>query len=403
MPTFRYKGYRADGREAAGSLAADSPGAARDLLRQQEILPAELTSETGTPKTGLAGLLQRRIPVPVLAMFTRRLATLVAAALPVHEALQVLQQQEHHPALRSLLERVTNRLAEGAPLARALADEPEVFSTGYVAMVAAGEAGGALDRILQRLADFQERQEEIRRTVGSALAYPLLMAVVGSGVMVFLLAFVVPKITGIFADNRAALPLLTVALLAVSSLLRAGWWVIVLIGIGCGLAYRRLTRSGSFLAARDRCLLRLPLVGRLLQTLALARFSRILSLLLASGVPLLRALEISSETVANRAYRTVLDEARLRMAEGGRLSATLERSPLFPPLLTHLIQVGERSGSLEESLETAGRSFEREFEASISRLLGLLEPLLVLAMGLMVGLVVIAVLLPIFELNQLIK
>jgi len=270
-------------------------------------------------------------------------------------------------------------------------------------MVSAGEAGGALDRILQRLADFKERQEEVRRTVSSALAYPMLMALVGSGVMVFLLTFVIPKITGVFADNKATLPFLTVALLTVSALLRKGWWLLLILIAAAVFGYRRLTLRESFLVARDRWLLRLPLAGKLLQTLALARFSRVLGLLLGSGVPLLHSLEISSEAVVNRSYRQVLDEARVTVSEGGSLSATLERSSLFPPLLTHLISVGERSGTLEESLETAGRSFEREFEASTSRVMGLLEPLLVLAMGLMVGLVVVAVLLPIFELNQLIK
>mgnify|MGYP000859472421 CR=1 FL=1 len=404
MPTYRYKGYRADGKDSSGSITADSPTTARELLRQQGVIPAELREEGQHAPSGLRNrLLGGTIPVAALALFTRRLATLVAAALPVHEALQTLQQQERHPALRALLGRITERLAEGAPLARALAAEPAAFSAGYVAMVAAGETGGALDRILVRLADFQERQEQIRRSISSALAYPALMTLVGSGVMLFLLAFVIPRITGIFADNRAALPLLTVALLKISSLLRSDWWLLLILVAALVLLYRSQSRKPAFIAARDRLLLRLPVVGTLLQTLALARFSRVLGLLLGSGVPLLRSLEISAEAVVNRSYRNVLDEARLRVAEGGRLSGVLAQSPLFPPLLTHLIDVGERSGSLETSLETAGQSFEREFEASVSRLLGLLEPLLVLAMGFMVGLVVIAVLLPIFELNQLIR
>jgi len=403
MPIFRYKGYRADGRELSGSLEADSLRGARELLRQREIIPSELTQEESVAPQGRLRLWQRGIPVAALALFTRRLATLTAASVPIHEALSALYQQESHEQLRAVLGRLRERLAEGSPLARAMAEEPQVFDPGYIAMVSAGEAGGALDRILQRLADFKERQEEVRRTVSSALAYPMLMALVGSGVMVFLLTFVIPKITGVFADNKATLPFLTVALLTVSALLRKGWWLLLILIAAAVFGYRRLTLRESFLVARDRWLLRLPLAGKLLQTLALARFSRVLGLLLGSGVPLLHSLEISSEAVVNRSYRQVLDEARVTVSEGGSLSATLERSSLFPPLLTHLISVGERSGTLEESLETAGRSFEREFEASTSRVMGLLEPLLVLAMGLMVGLVVVAVLLPIFELNQLIK
>lgn len=403
MPTFRYKGYRANGQATSGTLEADSLRTAREHLRQQEILPAELTSDETQPPQGIIQRFRRRIQIAQLSLFTRRLATLVAANVPIHEALTALHEQEQHAELRSILNRIKARLAEGAPLARALAEEPQVFRPSYVAMVAAGEASGALDHVLERLADFLERQEELRRTVTGALAYPLLMALVGSGVMIFLLAFVIPKITGVFADNRTALPLLTVALLTVSSLLRKGWWLLMLGGAALLYCYGRLSRKESFLAARDRWLLKLPVVGRLVQTLALARFARILSLMLGSGVPLLRALEISSEAVVNRSFRTLLAEARSAVVEGSSLSAVLTKSPLFPPLLTHLIAVGERSGTLETSLETAGQSFEREFTAATGRLMALLEPLLVLAMGLAVGLVVIAVLLPIFELNQLIK
>ncbi len=403
MPTYQYKGYNPDGREISGSLTADSLAFAKEQLRQQKILLSYIASKESESFKGVYGFRNRRISVSLLAMFTRRLATLVSASVPLHEALHTVQQQETHPALRSVLERLINRLAEGSTLARAMAAEPELFSAGYVAMVAAGEAGGALDTILERLADFQERQEEIRRTVSSALAYPILMALVGSGVMLFLLAFVIPKITGIFSDNNAALPFLTIVLLKLSSLLQKGWWFILLLSVAVVFVYRRLLQQASFLAVRDRWLLRLPLIGTLLQTHILARFSRILALLIKSGVPLLKALEISSKAVVNRSYRTVLDEAALRMAEGDSLSATLEASRLFPPLLTHLIQVGEKSGTLEESLETAGRGFEKEFEVSVTRFISLLEPIMVLAMGLMVGLVVVAVLLPIFELNQLIK
>lgn len=403
MPSYRYKGYRENGKELSGTLEADSLRTARELLRQKNILPTEITSEADIPfvKRDVLQQFKRRVPVAALALFTRRLATLAAASVPIHEALTALYNQEQHHELRAVLGRVRERLAEGAPLARSLAEEPKVFNAGYVAMVAAGETGGALDRILQRLADFQERQEEIRRTVSAAMAYPILMALVSSGVMVFLLTYVIPKITGIFADNKAALPILTVILLKVSAILRSGWWIILLLLVLITLGYRHLSKKESFLVLRDRLVLRAPVLGGLLQTLALARFSRVLGLLLGSGVPLLRSLEISGDAVVNRSYRKVLDEARITVSEGGSLSATLERSPLFPPLLTHLISVGEKSGALEESLETAGRSFEREFEAHTSRVMGLLEPMMVLAMGLMVGLVVIAVLLPIFQLNEL--
>ena len=403
MPTFCYKGYAADGKLLTGTLEADSVRAVRDQLRRQNILASEIAADQPLQSSSLFNRFRQRIPVTELTLFTRRLATLTTASVPLHEALTALHQQERHPALQSVLGRVKSRLAEGAPLARALAEEPQVFKENYVAMVAAGEAGGALDKVLLRLADFLERQEELRRTVSSAMAYPVLMALVGGGVMLFLLTFVIPKITGIFADSKATLPLLTVALLAISTALRKTWWLLLLLSLGALWLYRQLCKRQDFLAARDRWLVRTPLAGRLLQTLMLARFSGILGLLLGSGVPLLKSLEISSEAVVNRAYRAVIADARSAVAEGGTLSAILSTSPLFPPLLTHLISVGERSGTLVESLETAGQSFEREFESSTTRLVSLLEPIMILVMGLMVGLVVVAVLLPIFQLNQLIK
>lgn len=403
MPSYQYKGYSADGAAIAGTLEAVSVRAARDHLRQQGILASELGEAQTVASKDLFSSFKRRIPVSELALFTRRLATLAAASVPLHEALTALHQQERHPELKAVLGRVKARLAEGASLARALTDEPQVFKENYIAMVAAGEAGGALETVLLRLADFLERQEALRRTVTSSMAYPLLMALVGSGVMLFLLTFVIPKITGIFSSSKATLPLLTVALLFVSNTLRKLWWLLLgLVGSAVWL-YGRYSKQPRFQAWKDQRLLHLPLIGPLIQTLVLARFSTILALLLDSGVPLLKSLEISSDAVVNRAYQAVLLQARTAISEGASLAATLSGSSLFPPMLLHLIAVGEKSGTLVESLTTAGQSFEREFESSTTRLVSLLEPLMILAMGLVVGLVVMAVLLPIFELNQLIK
>jgi general secretion pathway protein F len=298
---------------------------------------------------------------------------------------------------------VRDRLAEGTGLAKAMAQEPRVFSESYVSMVAAGEASGALDLVLERLADFLDEQAVLRSKVSTALAYPLLMVVVGSGVMFFLLAFVVPKITAVFANNKAALPFITVALLAVSNLLQHWWWLVLLLLGGLVYLYRRLARGEAFRLRRDRWLLRLPFIGPLRQRLVLARFARILGLLLASGVPVIKALEITGEAVVDRAFRTTLDQVKLELIEGGKLSASLGRSPLFPPLMTHMLAVGEQSGTLEGMLEKAGAAYEREFATAVARATALLEPLLVLGMGLAVGFVVVAVLLPIFQLNQLVK
>jgi general secretion pathway protein F len=403
MPIFRYKGYRQDGKESSGSITANTLRDARERLKNDGILPTAIEEENAQAARGGFSFLRRRVGLPELALVTRRLATLLGASMPLFEAVNTLMEQERPGEMRSVLSRVKERLAEGKGLAVALAEETPLFSESYISMVAAGEASGALDTILERLADFLEEQEAIRSKVTTALAYPLLMAVVGGGVMLFLLAFVIPKITTVFADNKAALPLITIVLLKVSNMLRQGWWLLLLAVAGVLLTYRRLMKLDRFQLRRDSLLLKAPLFGALLQKLLLARFAKILGLLLSSGVPVIRAMEITAEAVVNRAYRIFLGEAKIELIEGGKLSTTLARSPLFPPLLIHLIGIGEQSGTLDAMLNKAGSAFEREFDTATTRFMALLEPVMVLAMGLAVGFVVVAVLLPIFELNQLVK
>lgn len=403
MPIFRYKGYLQNGKSSEGSITADSIRDAREKLKGSGILPAEIEpDEKNALKRGIF-LRRQSVGLPELALLTRRLATLIGASMPLFEAVATLMEQERPGELRSVLSRVKERLAEGRGLAAALGSESQLFSESYISMVAAGEASGALDLVLERLADFLESQEAVRSKVTTALAYPILMAIVGGGVMLFLLTFVIPKITGVFADNKAALPLITVILLKVSAFVRKGWWALAALVAAVLFTYRRLMKGEPFRLKRDAFLLKLPGMGALLQKLILARFAKILGLLLTSGVPVIKAMEITGEAVVNRAYRAFLGEARSELIEGGKLSATLARSPLFPPLLIHMIGIGEQSGTLEKMLDKAGSAFEKEFDTATTRFMALLEPILVLAMGLSVGFVVVAVLLPIFQLNQLVK
>ena len=323
--------------------------------------------------------------------------------MPLFEAMGSLYEQEESGQLKQVLARVRDRIAEGAALSRALAAEPRIFSESYVSMVAAGEASGALDAVLERLADFLEEQEQVKSRVVSALAYPILMVLVGSGVMLFLLTMVIPKIVVIFEESKAALPLITVILIKLSHFLRGWWWIPAGLAIGSVPLYRSAMRRDDLRMKRDRLLLRLPVAGGMLQHLLLSRFARVLGLLLSSGVPIIRALEITSEVLVNRVYRTFLHEVMEEVAQGGSLSGSLKKSRLFPPMLVHLAGVGEKGGTLEEMLLKAGIAYEREFSARLTRLMGLMEPLLVLGMGVAVGVVVMAVLLPIFEMNQLVK
>jgi general secretion pathway protein F len=403
MPIFRYKGYKQDGKETSGSISAENVRDARERLKSSGLLPSEIEAEGATGGTRGILSLRKNVGLPELTLVTRRLATLVGASMPLFEAVATLMEQERPGEMRSVLSRVKEKLAEGKGLAAALSEESPLFSDSYVSMVAAGEASGALDTVLDRLADFMEEQEAIRSRVSTALAYPILMAVVGGGVMLFLLGFVIPKITAVFADNKAALPLITIILLKVSTIVRKGWWLLLAVSAAGVFAYKRLMKDEKFRLKRDTMLLQIPGFGALFQKLLLARFAKILGLLLSSGVPVIRAMEITSEAVVNRAYRLFLGEAKGSLIEGGKLSATLSRSQLFPPILIHMIGIGEQSGTLEKMLEKAGSAFEREFDTATTRFMALLEPALVLCMGLAVGIVVVAVLLPIFEMNQLVK
>jgi general secretion pathway protein F len=327
----------------------------------------------------------------------------LGSAVPVFEAVATLWEQEPEGELKRVLGRVRDRLAEGSGLAQALSAEPAVFSDSYVGMVAAGEASGALEVVLERLAEFQEDQAEVRSRVSTALAYPILMMVVGGGVMLFLLAFVVPKIVTVFEQSKATLPFITIVLIKVSTLLRKGWWALLAIVIGLVAVSKRLLQKEEVLAKRDRALLKFPLIGPLWRRLILSRFAKVLGLLLASGVPIIKAMEITGEAVVNREYRAFIKDAMEILIKGGSLSSALKGSPLFPPLLTHMTAVGEKSGELEGMLIKAGDAFEKEFNSSVTRSMALLEPIMVLGMGLCVGFVVLAVLLPIFQLNQLVK
>ena len=403
MPIFRYSAYKPGGSEVTGTIEANNPVEAKQRLKKDGLYPKEIASaDEAASRKGLQ-LFRKKVGLPELSLMTRRLATLLGSSVPVYEAMTTLYEQESPGELRKVLSRVRDRLAEGTSLANALAAEPQIFSDSYIGMVSAGEASGALEVVLERLAEFLEDQAAIRSKVITSLAYPILMVEVGVAVMLFLLAFVVPKIVTVFEESKATLPLITIILIKVSNLVRKGWWALIILGFAISYASKKLKSNETMCQKRDRLLLKLPLFGSLLQRLILSRFAKVLGLLLMSGVPVIKAMEITGAAIVNREYRTILMEASEELIQGGSLSATLKKSPLFPPLLVHMVAVGERGGELEKMLIKAGEAFEKEFESSTTRSMALLEPLLILAMGLSVGFVVIAVLLPIFQLNELVK
>jgi general secretion pathway protein F len=408
MPIYAYTGLTAQGRAIAGVIDADSPKGARLSLRRTGIFPttisAERAAQTASPAGTTSGLtrLFERVPARELALLTRQLATLTKAGLPLVECLSTLIEQMEHAALKRVLSYVRQQVREGRSLADALQAHPRVFSSIYINMVRAGEESGTLETVLARLADYSEDQARLLRTVQSALTYPLLMVVVASAILLFLLAYVVPQVTRIFSDTGQKLPLVTRLLIGLSSFLADYWWLLLVVGASGMLGGVRLFRTPKGREWCDRLLLRLPWVGRLLQRLSVARVARTLSTLLASGVPLLSALGIVTHLVSNTRLRRALEEARASVQEGESLATPLKRSSLFPALFIQMITVGERSGELEGLLTRAAEAYDEEVATALARLTSLLEPLTILVMGGVVLFIVLAILLPIFELNQLV-
>jgi general secretion pathway protein F len=304
--------------------------------------------------------------------------------------------------LKHVLAHVRQQVREGRSFAEALQAHPRVFSSIYVNMVRAGEESGALETVLARLADYTEGQARLMRTVQSALTYPILMVVVASAILIFLLSYVVPQVTRIFSETGQTLPVATRILIGFSSFLAEHWWELIMLSAGGVLIAARGLRTAKGRAWFDRTLLRLPWVGRLVQRVSIARVARTLSTLLASGVPILTALGIVVQLVNNSLLRRALEEARASVQEGESLAAPLKRSGVFPALLIQMVAIGERSGELESMLHRAADAYDEEVATALSRLTSILEPLTILVMGGVVLFIVLAILLPIFQLNQLV-
>jgi general secretion pathway protein F len=407
MGAFEYVALDASGRQSKGLLEADTPRHVRQLLRERALLPVSVTelseqeSEAGSFWTRIS--LARRVSAGDLSLMTRQLATLVRAGLPLEEALLAVSQQTERPRVQSILLGVRARVVEGHPLATGLADFPRVFPEIYRATVAAGESSGHLDTVLERLADYTEGREQIRQKVLGAMLYPIVLTILCAGIVSFLLAYVVPKVVAVFETNKAKLPLITTIVVGTSNFLRHyGLLLIVVIGLAI-FAFSRWVRDPAALRRVHRLLLRLPLVGKLQRGFNTARFTRTFSILTASAVPVLDALRIASEVITNLPMRDAVAEASARVREGAPIGRSLAASRMFPPMMIHLISSGESSGELEAMLERAAVNQEQEVNTLVTAMTGLLGPLLIVAMGMIVMVIVIAMLLPIFEMNSLIR
>jgi general secretion pathway protein F len=406
MGAWDYTALEASGRERRGVLEGDTPRHVRQQLRDQGLTPLEVTPAALQDGPGVdqpAVRFQRGISATELALLTRQLATLVRAALPLDEALSAVAEQTEKPRIRGLVLGVRSRVLEGHSLADGIGMYPKVFPEIFRATIAAGEQSGHLDTVLERLADHAEDRQRIQQRLTLALLYPIILTVLALAIVTGLLAFVVPKVVAVFEDLGGELPLLTRMLIGASEFVVSwGWLVLVLVVAGL-LVFRSMLQEPHVRFAWDAFKLRLPLIGRIVRNANAARFSRTLAILTASSVPVLEAMRIAGKTVSNAPMREAVEVAAARVREGAPIAKSLGASGLFPPMTIHLIASGESSGEMEQMLGRAADNQERELETLVAGLMGVLEPMLILVMGVVVLTMVLAILLPILDMNQLVR
>ena len=405
MPVFEYKALDGKGKKVSGLITADGPAAARiklsqDLIYTTEIKEAKETAKKPLTETFLSSFPGfKRINPAEVTIALRQLATLVSAGLPHLECLNGLIEQTERPQLKRIFTQIREKVVEGSSLSDAMAAHPAVFSHIHVNMVRAGETGGALDLILRRLADFSERRMKLRRKMESAMTYPVFLLMISSVIILFLMSFVMPKVIGIFKGMELALPWSTRALIWITHFMKQFWWLICL-GAAATLvlfaAWIKTERGGRIW---DGIRLHTPLLGKLHHKAGIARFTRTLSILLSSGIPLVDSLEISRSSMGNRILEDAVKETVKYVGEGQDFATPLKNTGRFPPLVIQLVRAGEQSGDLEGMLSKAAEVYEDEVESTIASLTSIIEPGIIIVMGVVVGFMVMAILLPIFDMT----
>jgi general secretion pathway protein F len=420
VPVYTWKGLNVGGKAVGGTRDADSAKGLRLVLRRDGIFVTEhreMLAAGGGKSPGkaavvggatvpffkrevdLAGLVQRVKPQEV-AVFTRQLATLLRAGIPLAEALAALSEQSDNKKFEVILTGVRQKVNEGSSLADTLSQHPTIFPELYTNMVRSGEAAGNLDAVLARLADFLDAQYALRSKVSAALTYPIIMMVLGSAIMALLMIVVVPKITSIFDDIGKSLPWNTSVLIFASDTIAGYWWLLIVVGVLGYVGFRAWVKRPKGRLTVDRLKLRMWLIGPLVRYVAVARFARTLSTMLAAGVPVLTALEIVKRVLNNVVLEKVIEEARDAIREGESIAAPLRRSKEFPSMMVHMVAVGERSGQLETMLENVAAAYERDVDGKVARLTTVLSPLLIVIMAMAVGFIVLSILQPIMDMQN---
>lgn len=404
MPVFSYRALDRKGVERKGQIEADSVSSARTLLLGREYYPIDISEKIIAEKRGKKGFFQTTLPSKnQIPLFTRQLATLISAGVPAARSLESIAEQSDDSRMRNLLFTLLEDLKAGKALAEALLPFPSLFPEIYINIVRAGEESGTLDLSLSTLADFLEEQEKLIEKIKSALTYPILMMLIATLVVVFLVTFIVPRITTIFDSLGSALPLSTKILIAVSGFLGKSWWLLAFMIVGAYVLYGKYYSSSPGKERIDGMKLKVPLIGKLSNSVAMERFSSTMSTLIRSGLTLEKALLISAGTTGNSVISDKILHVRERVVEGASLAATMKQDRIFPPILVQMVKVGEDSGNLDFMLKKASQAFERDYETFLERFLSLIEPAIILVMGGLVAFIVISVMLPLLNLSQILR
>jgi general secretion pathway protein F len=407
MGVYAYKGIDARGKAVKGNRDADSAKALRNVLKRDGILATEILEQSEAAKKAARdidfGRLFRRVSPVDVAVATRQLSVLLRSGVPLVEALSALIEQLDQPELKNALTDTRNQVNEGSTLADAFKAHPKIFQTLYVNMVAAGEASGTLEEVLGRLAEFLDDQTRLQSKVRGALAYPVVMAVVVVLILFLMMSVVVPKVTAIFENFNQTLPWYTSLLIWVSDIFGNYWWLIAALMGGGVYSFRRWQATEEGRRKWDLFILEVPLLGPLLIMVAVSRFARTLATLLASGVPVLTAMDITRNVLGNTELMRVVEDARASVREGEGIAKPLKQAGRFPPIVTHMIAVGERTGQLEEMLIHVADAYDQQIEVRVGVVTSILEPLLIVVMGGIVGGIAFAILMPLLQLNEMIQ